>query len=212
MIAALLLAAGSARRFGAPKLLQDLHGRPLVRWAADALVASKADLLFAVVPPLHDELRAALAPTGAQLILNARADDGLGTSIACGVRALPQAADAVLLALADEPLLPTAVVDAVIRGYRDSPEAAIVAPYYGHGARAAPGHPVLFDRSVFAELVALDGDSGARVVVQRDPKRVTRVDIAGDPPADVDTTADLARLRGNGQYMSRTSSPIPPRT
>jgi len=73
-----------------------------------------------------------------------------------------------------------------------------VAPRY----RGTPGHPVLFDHSVFAELRALDGDRGARAVIERDPSRVAIVEVDAPPPGDVDTPEDLARLRRARQNMS----------
>ena len=85
MIAALLLAAGSARRFGAPKLLEELDGRPLIRWSADALLASRADRVFVVVPPDHARFRGALADTDAELRVNPNADSGIGSSFGSGI-------------------------------------------------------------------------------------------------------------------------------
>jgi molybdenum cofactor cytidylyltransferase len=60
-----------------------------------------------------------------------------------------------------------------------------------------PGHPVLFDRSVWPEVEALEGDRGARAVLVRRPERVVEVPIEGEPPADVDTGEDYQRLLGH---------------
>lgn len=190
MIPAILLAAGSSRRFGAPKLLQELDGKPLIRWTAEALDAVVPDEIIVVVPPFSGHIRAALSGLRVRFVENRRAEDGIGTSIAAGVAAVDDRAEAVLLTLADIPFGPALVLPAVVQRYRKG-GAAIVAPSY----RGVPGHPVLFDRAVFPELAVLDGDRGARAVVEHDPSRVATVEIDAEPPTDVDTTEDLARLR-----------------
>lgn len=205
MIAAVLLAAGSASRFGAPKLLEDLRGVPILRRSADALARARIDELLVVVPPSHEELRIALRGCRVRLVVNPDPERGIASSIACGVAALRSETVAMLVALGDEPTLSSAVVDQVIGAYREEPKPSIVVPHYG----SEPGHPVLFDRGVFPELLTLQGDRGARVVVERDPARVARVVVREPAPMDVDTPEDLARLRREGQYMTPTS-PITP--
>jgi len=210
VITAQLLAAGSAHRFGAPKLVQELAGRAIIRWVADALLASRVDRLQVVVPPEHGDIVEALAGTKASFVVNPYPEHGIGASIAAGVSALGERTDAVLIALADEPGLDAAVVASVLEAFRRSQATAapcaIVAPTY----RGTPGHPVLFDRGVFAELRALDGDRGARSVIEREPSRVAIVQVDAPPPGDVDTPEDLARLRRARQNMSG-HSPFPTR-
>ena len=191
MIPTILLAAGSARRFGACKLLQELDGKPLIRWTAEALDAVVPDHLLVVVPWESRDLREALSGLRVRFVVNGRSAEGSGTSIAAGVEALPAQADAVLVTLADVPFGPALALPAVVQRFRNG-NASIVAPSY----RGVPGHPVLFARDVFPELLALEGDTGARAVVERDPARCAAVPVDAEPPADVDTAADLARLRG----------------
>lgn len=190
MIPTLLLAAGSSRRFGAPKLLQELDGKPLIRWTVEALDAVVPDEILVVVPPFAGHIRAALSGLRVRFVENRRAEKGVGTSIAAGVDAGGDRAQAVLVTLADIPFGPALVLPGVLQRYRKG-GAAIVAPSY----RGVPGHPVLFDRIVFPELVVLDGDRGARAVIEHDPSRVAILEIDTDPPRDVDTAEDLARLR-----------------
>lgn len=190
MIPTILLAAGSSRRFGAPKLLQELDGKPLIRWTAEALDAVVPDEMLVVVPPFAGHLRAALSGLRVRFVENRHADEGMGTSIAAGVAALDDRAEAALLTLADVPFGPALVLPAVVQRYRKE-GAAIVAPRFRGGV---PGHPVLFARSVFPELALLDGERGAREVIEHDAARRIVLDIDADPPADVDTPEDLARL------------------
>ena len=197
MIVGLLLAAGAARRFGAPKLVQPLHGKPVARWSAEALVAA-TDRLLVVVPPDDAALRAALRGVPARFVVNGEPESGVGRSIARGMAALPGDADAVVIALADEPALESGWVDAVVSRYRHTPGVAIVAARF----RGTRRHPVLFDRRVFSELASLDGDRGARDVVDRDPGRVEYVDYDAAGTIDVDTPEDLARLEQAAQFTA----------
>lgn len=190
MIPTILLAAGASRRFGAPKLLQELDGKPLIRWTAEALDAVAPDDVLVVVPPFAGLIREALSGLRVRFAENRRAEEGMGTSIAAGISAVDDRAEAVLLTLADVPFGPALVLPAVVQRYRKG-GAAIVAPSY----RGVPGHPVLFARAVFPELAVLDGDRGARVVIEHDPSRVVTIDVDAEPPRDVDTAEDLARLR-----------------
>jgi molybdenum cofactor cytidylyltransferase len=119
------------------------------------------------------------------------------------VQALPTAAAAVVVALADEPLLDRAWIDAVLTRYRSAAGAAIVAPVF----RGTRRHPVLFDRRVFAELAALDGDQGARDVVERDATRVALVEFDEPGTIDVDTPEDLARLERAAHFTAPHSRP-----
>lgn len=198
MIAALLLAAGSARRFGAPKLLQDLGGKSVVRWSTEALIGAPVDEILVVVPPEHRQLQRALAGLPVRYVVNFGADSGIGSSIACGVSALRADTDAVLVALADEPRTPRAAITRVYDRYREGGVSIVVPTYEG-----IRGHPVLFDRSVFSEVRLLGGDVGARALTEREPERAAFVEVGVAKPIDVDTPADLARLRGLTQTLTR---------
>jgi molybdenum cofactor cytidylyltransferase len=188
VIVALLLAAGAGRRFGGQKLLANMHGAPLIRRSAERLAHPDLDGILVVVPPASRELRDALDGIRCTFATNDDPARGMGRSIRIGIEAMPSSASAAIIALADQILEPR-WISAVTARYRDG-GARIVAPFF----QGAPGHPVLFDRAVFAELAQLDGDRGARDVVTRDPARVATIEI-GDPPAiDVDTADDLRRL------------------
>ena len=188
MIAGLLLAAGGSARFGGRKLLHPIAGRPMLRWSAEALAAA-VDELVVVVGERRADVDDALAGIAARVVVNDRAGEGMATSIAVGVSALGPGADAVLIALADEPQPSRHAASLVLERFA-AERAAIVAPLF----RGIPGHPVLFARAVFPELLRLHGDRGARAVVERDPRRVATVAVDEPPPVDVDTPADLARL------------------
>jgi molybdenum cofactor cytidylyltransferase len=188
MIAAVILAAGLARRMGRQKLLLEVAGKTVVRWSVEAVRPHVDDLV--VVTGADDAgIRTALEGLSPRFAVNPRPRAGQGSSIAVGMAALRPGTAAVLIALGDQPRLPDGVIAALLRA-RDETGRAIVAPVY----RGVQGTPVLFTAEVFRELAALDGDAGARSIVQARPERVARVPIDAPMPPDVDTPEDYARL------------------
>ena len=188
MIAAVLLAAGLARRMGRQKLLLQLQGKPVVRWSVEH-VASHVEDVVIVTGPDDSALRQALEGLTVRFVVNPRPQDGQGTSIAAGVAALKPWTTAAVIALGDQPRMPAAVVPALLEAFRRSGK-AIVAPLY----QGVQGTPVVFSSEVFAELRALKGDAGARAVVKENPERVELVAFDLAMPPDVDTPEDYAKL------------------
>jgi molybdenum cofactor cytidylyltransferase len=194
-IVGLLLAAGVGTRFDPSgvrlKLLEPAPagahaGRPLAVAAALNLKAA-VDEVVAVVRPADDEpqraLHTALVDAGCRLVVCERAREGMGASLACGVRAASDAAG-WLIALADMPAIAPATISAVAQALRAGHAAA--APFVGDRR----GHPVGFSRACFVELARLTGDAGARNVLAAHPP--FRVAVA-DPGAllDIDSPTDL---------------------
>jgi molybdenum cofactor cytidylyltransferase len=188
MIAAIVLAAGFARRMGRQKLLLELRGKPVVRWSVEAILPHVGDTVV-VTGQDGEAVRAALAGLNVRFTVNARPQDGQGSSIAVGAAALKPWTVAALVALGDQPRLPEGLI-ARLLAERERSGKAIVAPVY----RGTQGTPVLFSSDVFNELRALGGDAGARAVVQARPERVARVETDAPMPPDVDTPEDYARL------------------
>lgn len=188
MITGVLLAAGFARRMGRQKLLLAFHGKPIVRWAAEALAPHVGDLVV-VTGPEDAAVRDALVGLAARFVRNPRPHEGQGSSIAVGVSALKPWTRAAVIALGDQPRVPGEVLPALLAAWERS-HRPIVAPVY----RGVQGTPVLFAATLFGELAALTGDAGARALVQAQPDRVELVALDVPMPADVDTPEDYARL------------------
>jgi molybdenum cofactor cytidylyltransferase len=185
-IAGILLAAGSAERFGSNKLLHPLpDGTPIAVQAAQHLVDAVPNSI-AVVRPDDLELIEALAATGLGIIENPDASEGMGTSLARGVRATAEAAG-WLIALADMPWIEPATID-TLAGWL-SRGASIIAPV--HAGRR--GHPVGFSGRWREELCGLGGDSGARRLLEAHPDALELVETA-DPGVirDIDYPQDLS--------------------
>jgi len=159
-IAGILLAAGSARRFGTPKLLHPLHaGVPVAAVAAQALMQVLPNTL-AVVKPGDHALIKVFTELGLQVVENPLADEGMGTSLAAGVNAAATArADGWLIMLADMPWIQPATISALADRLESG--ASIVAPVCA-GQR---GHPVGFSSHWLQPLCDLCGDRGARDLI-----------------------------------------------
>lgn len=188
-IVGLLLAAGHGRRFGGDKLLQPLaDGTPVAVAAAQALKAACADSI-AVLRPEQDALAALLEAEGLRVVRCAAARSGMGYSLAAGVAA-SRDARGWLVALADMPCIRVATLQAVAELIGGG--AALAAPSYA-GRR---GHPVGFAARWRDALLALEGDEGARAILEQS-RFLLHVLETDDPGVlqDVDSPADLAALR-----------------
>lgn len=191
MIAAVVLAAGRGERFGGEKVVAELHGIALVRHVVDRLRLAGLSPVIVVAGASSVAVRDALLGTDADVVENPRPDDGMSASLRIGVEALPEECDAFLVALGDQPLLDAGVVRALTDTWRDSNAAAVV-PVYRDGR----GNPVLFDATMRRRLRALEGDAGARALLEAMGDRVVRLAVEADAPRDVDTPDDLRALGG----------------
>ena len=177
---------------GQVKLLLPVGGQPIVRHAVEGVRAAGLDPVLVVTGPAPAPIEAALAGLGARIVVNPTPEAGQAGSVRAGIAALPETVDTVLIALGDQPALAPTIIPALLSAHRASGR-PIVAPRYQDG----PGNPVLFDRVIFAELLALQGDQGARPVIAREPGRVEWVALDLPMPQDVDTPADYEKIRAH---------------
>ena len=187
MIAGLLLAAGHSRRFGADKLAARLDGKAVIWWSATALAS--LDAVYVVIPPGGDALPQALSRLDVTFVTNLGRDEGMASSIRCGLAALPPDVNAVMITLADQPRIAPATVSALCDRWRIG-DVSAVAPVYRDGR----GHPVLFGRECFEALSVLTGDVGARAVLEAFGERVAYMEVDAVGPVDVDTPQLLAAM------------------
>ena len=195
-VAALVLAAGRATRFGAgadtSKVYASLEGRALVAHVVALARASRASPVIVVTGHAAHRAAAALEDEPPDRIVgNPDYATGLASSLQAGIAALPTACTAVLVLLADMPLVATATLDALIDRFRAEPCDAVVPSVAG-----SPGNPVLLGRALFDEVRRLAGDEGARKLLKQPGRKV--LDCPVDDPgilADVDTPEALLRLR-----------------
>jgi molybdenum cofactor cytidylyltransferase len=208
MIAGVLLAAGSARRFdGVQKLLAPVThvggNVPLVRLAALGLVEAGLERIIVVTGHDAGKVQDALAGLDVRFVFNAAHAAGMSGSLRAGVEEVGRQwpdTTSLLIALGDQPLLGSGVIQELTKRFGVVTERAspvkIVAPRY----RGEAGTPVLFSTEVVPELLRITGDRGARSVVDRDAARIAYVDFAHPAPPDVDSAADLAALQAELRY------------
>ena len=199
---ALVLAAGQSHRFGGDKLLASLHGKPLIAHVGIAVAQAMANGFLAggvAVVRLGDtRLGWHLDTAGLELVPNPDADEGLATSIRCGLNSLTAVgrtppAGAALIILGDEPLLRDDAIEHLVYYWRQ--KGTSVRPRYAQQPEA-PGHPVLLDRGLWHLVDRLEGDRGLSPLLASQPRAVATLDLPGANP-DVDTQEDLRKLEGN---------------
>ena len=184
-IACIVLAAGRSTRMGAAnKLLAEVGGKPMVRIVVETALASTARPVLVVTGHQAAEVRAALAGLDVTFCANPDYALGLSTSLKAGIRALP--------ASCAGPRIASSHLDAMIAAFAPGTGADIVVPTH-QGQR---GNPVLWSADFFAEIGQLDGDTGARHLLQQHADHVRELDLGTDAIAmDVDTPEALARLK-----------------
>ena len=181
--AAVVLAAGQSRRFdgSVPKLLAPFRGRPLVGWAVDAAVGARLDETVVVTGATD---LSALLPPRVTILSNQSWREGQASSVRTALDwCQRQGHQAVVLGLADQPLIPSSAW----RSVAAADERPIAVATYDGRRR----NPVRLDRSVW-DLLDVSGDEGARSLMRRRPDLVTEVACDGEP-ADIDTVEELER-------------------
>jgi molybdenum cofactor cytidylyltransferase len=192
-LAAILLAAGSSRRYGADnKLLAKIDGTPLIVRVATALVGAQFGEIIVVTGHDAPVLERTLKPVSSALrfVHNPQHHDGMGGSIAAGVAALGPHINGVLIAQGDMPDVDTALIGALCQRFINCGSDRIVVPWLGEGRQ---GNPVLWPRRLFADLAALRGDQGAKQLIKAAGDTIERVMISDTSAAtDIDTPEQLA--------------------
>ena len=188
-VAAILLAAGQSRRMGAFKPLLPFGNKTVIECCIDYLRDGGIETIVVVLGHRADEVRKSLA--GRQLIFAVNPDPNseMGATIAAGVSELPQLCQATLIALADYPAVPAAVVSTLTETWKNG--ARLVIPTW----QDRGGHPVLVDLSFKSELLNLSSRGGLRALFEAHKKVVERVPV--DSPyiaRDMDTWDDYRTL------------------
>ena len=180
---------------GSPKALLDYQGRTFIENICTAFLTAGVDELIVVLGAHeHAESIRAVVPQHPALrtVLNPQYRLGQLSSLQVGIQALSPESQAAVVNLVDHPLIQPETIQALMASFATAPLPIIVASYQGRR-----GHPVLFSRGVYGEILAAPLDSGAKVVVRKDPERVRELGL-NDPGirADIDTPQEYARWVG----------------
>ena len=187
MIGGVVLAAGEGSRFGGPKQLAELDGRPLVEHSLITLAAVPAIERYVLVLGAYaEEIRGAVDPHGADIVVCESWAEGQAASLRTGLAAIEDMA-AALIMLGDQPGITPEAIEAVLALFDGT--RPVRAVYSG-----APGHPVILTRDLMRAAMELEGDLGARELLE--DARARKVEVAHlCRPLDVDTPDDLERLK-----------------
>ncbi len=191
--AAVVLAAGRSTRMGAVnKMLAEIGGKPLVRIAAEQALASRAKPVIVVTGHERERVEAALAGLPLRFVHNPDYADGLGTSLARGIGAVPNDCDAAIVCLGDMPQVDSGLIDKLLAAFDPERGALVIVPSID-GRR---GNPVVWARRFFADLMAITGDIGARHLIGQYAEAVVEVPLAGEAAlTDVDTPESLSAVK-----------------
>jgi molybdenum cofactor cytidylyltransferase len=192
-IAAVVLSAGRSTRMGGPnKLLAEIGGRPLIRIAVEEALSSRADPVIVVVGHQRQEIENVLAGLPARIVHNTNFVDGLGTSLKAGIAAVPADADGAVICLGDMPQVDASLIDRLIGAFDPDRGALVIVPTF-EGKR---GNPVLWSRRFFPDLMAIEGDIGARHLIGRYSEAVLELPMEGKATlTDIDTPEALLGAR-----------------
>jgi molybdenum cofactor cytidylyltransferase len=189
---ALVLAAGSASRFGSPKQLVRIGGQPMLHRAVSQATEVVGHAVTVVLGAYADQLAPLLKHTSASVLINRHWEEGMASSLRAGVASLPGSCDGVLVVLADQVSVTTFDLKRLATAWKRQPEWLIAATYDGH-----VGAPAIFPRSSFPAFSDLRGDAGARSILQRHIDRCLRIPMP-NAAIDIDRPEDLLNIAAAG--------------
>jgi molybdenum cofactor cytidylyltransferase len=202
-IAAVILAAGRSTRMGGPnKLLAELGGKTLVRIVTEQALASNAQGVIVVTGHQAEQVEKALQGLKVKFVRNPDFAHGLASSVKAGIAAVSANADGAVICLGDMPLISAHLIDRLIEAFAPDRGNLIAVPV-SDGRR---GNPVLWSRRFFSELMALDGDIGARHLIAKHSEAVAEVPVEGFGAfLDIDTPQALAAAQQSKRQPERLS-------
>ena len=194
MIAAIVPAAGMSTRMGRNKLLLAFKGKPLIAQAVDTLLESEVDEVVVVIGHEADKVKAELQGRRVTIVENPNYGQGMSTSIRVGLGAVSSGARAIMIYLADQPLLEPEDVNRLTRAFAKAREhnKSIVVPFF----RGQRGNPVILDASYKEAILDVVGEAGCKRVIKRNPDKVLVVEMETDHVVrDVDRIEDYEGLK-----------------
>jgi len=190
---AIVPAAGMSTRMGQNKLLLTYQGKPLIAHTVDTLLATAVDEIVVVLGHDAAKVREKLAGKKLRFVENSHYREGLSTSVRAGIAAVPSYAGAVMIYLADQPLLESEEVNLLIGALAEAKKVnkSVVVPFY----RGRRGNPVILDFSYKKAMLDVVGETGCRRVIKSNPDQVFVVEMDTDHTVrDVDTMEEYQEL------------------
>ncbi len=192
-LGAILLAAGSSSRLGQSKQLLEIDGQPLVRRQAELLLALQPACVVVVSGADQLAVEQALHGLQVQRVHNPNWQQGMGTSLACGIRAMPERVRGALLLLCDQWRVTAEDLHKLVTAWKPGPVRAVCAEWANDQGQTVAGAPAIFPRALFAKLVKLQGERGAQALLKHYPGGTSHVPVP-NAAFDIDEPADLPNL------------------
>jgi len=186
MVSAILLAAGESKRMDKPKQLMPLGKTTILEQTIDNLLGSRVSEVIVVLGYRAEEVMKKIAVKPIKITINPAYHRGMSTSIVTGLNSVDDRAQAVMLALADQPFIDSPTINRLIAEFL-SHNKGIAIPVY----RGRRGHPVIFAIKYKEELLELTGDVGGRQIIRQHPDDILEVAVNSESIiTDIDTTSD----------------------
>ena len=189
MICAIVLAAGESRRMGAQKLLLPFGGKTVIAHVVDELLRSDIDAVYVVVGHEGNRITEELSGRSVTIVTNPNYKLGMLSSVRCGLQALPQKCEKVLVALGDQPAITSELVNQIVQS-SSTTDKGILVPLY----RGKRGHPILFSTRYRDEIMTSFDNVGLRGLLQAHPDDILELTVS--TPAvlsDIDSPDDYRR-------------------
>jgi 4-nitrophenyl phosphatase len=206
-VAAIVLAAGESRRFGQPKQLLPVGDKTMIQHVVDVVLDSPLEQVIVVLGCRAAEIGTSITDRPVQIVVNEKWKSGLSSSVQAGLSAVKPEVGAALFVLADQPGVTTEVIAKLVERHRET-RAPIVVPTH----RGQRGNPVLFARSLFAELLKVKGDQGGRRLIAEHEDELEEIEVQTEAIfTDIDTaddyqTANLQALNAPKQFRTPISN------
>ena len=187
-IAGIIIAAGESKRLGRIKQLLPWRGKSLIEFIIQTARDCKLEPIHVILGANYDQIAPLINCPRVKIINNKRWEEGKGTSISLGIESLPEKVKAAFVFVVDQPFLNRKLINAILNVY-EIKKTDIIAPY----VREIQSNPVLFNRSVFPELMKLKGEEGGRIIFKN--YRLEKLDWEDEKVLwDIDTLADYENL------------------
>lgn len=187
----IILAAGAATRMGRPKQLLSYQGRSLILHAVEVALASLCQPIIVVLGAYVEQIKPELMLKAVQVIENSQWQEGMSSSIRAGISMLLKTnskLDAVIISLADQPLVSPQIFNQLIQSYQETQKVIIASKY-----NETTGVPALFSKALFPELMQLEGDKGAKALIQKYIDTGLSL-LIPEAAIDIDTPDDYKQL------------------
>ena len=196
-VAGILLAAGTSSRMGSNKLLFELGGESVLRGAARRALAAGVSPLLVVLGHEAERAEQELAGLPCRVVINPGYEQGINSSLKTGVSAVPAEAQAAVVMLADMPFVTPEMLAGLIARFRSSEAPLVISDYEGVHAP-----PMLYDRSLFGELLTMTGEGCGRQVVKRHRDEAEVLSWPVSALADLDVPEDYTRVKSGQRGTS----------